>query len=172
MAEDAAICAILICAEFASESWLTAAKYPELKKAAGKTNKNMTDPISDMLTRIRNAQAVGRDTVIVPSSKIKLSIAEILAKEGFIKSINKQGRGIDKTIEINLLYEDKKHDMPRIKELRRISKPGKREYIKAKDVRSVLGGRGILVISTSKGLMVGMEAKKKKLGGEVLCEIW
>lgn len=132
----------------------------------------MTDPISDMLTRIRNAQAVGHSTVDIPFSKIKFSLAGILAKEGFIKNAEKKGRGIKREIEIELIYEDKKNAIPKIGELKRISKPGKREYIKAKDIRPVLGGRGISIVSTSKGLMAGKEARKKGLGGEILCEIW
>lgn len=132
----------------------------------------MVDPISDMLTQIRNAQAVGHTTVDLPFSKIKFSLAEILAKEGLIKKILKKGRGIKRKIEIELLYEDKKNTIPKVNQLKRISKPGKREYIKAKDIRPVLAGRGINIISTSKGLMTGKEAKKKELGGEILCEIW
>lgn len=132
----------------------------------------MVDPISDMLTQIRNAQAIGHTTVDLPFSKIKFSLAEILAKEGLIKKISKKGRGIKRKLEIELLYEDKKNAIPKINQLKRISKPGKREYIKAKDIHPVLAGRGINIISTSKGLMTGKEAKKKELGGEVLCEIW
>jgi len=132
----------------------------------------MVDPISDMLTRIRNAQAVGHSTIDFPFSKIKFSLAEILAKEGLIKKISKKGRGIKRKIEIELLYEDKKNTIPKINQLKRISKPGKREYIKAKDIHPVLSGRGINIISTPKGLMTGKEAKKKELGGEILCEIW
>ena len=132
----------------------------------------MVDPISDMLTRIRNAQAIGRPTVDIPFSKIKFSLAEILTKEGFTKKVEKKGRGIKKKIEIELLYEDKKNTIPKIGQLKRISKPGKREYIKTKDIRPILGGRGINIISTSKELMTGKEAKKKGFGGEILCEIW
>lgn len=132
----------------------------------------MIDPISDMLTRIRNTQAVGHATVDLPFSKIKLSLAEILKKEGFIKNVSKKGRGIKKIIEIELLYEDKKSAIPKITQIKRVSKPGKREYARVKDIRPVLGGRGISIISTSQGLMTGKEAKKKGLGGEILCEIW
>lgn len=132
----------------------------------------VTDPISDILTRIRNAQAVGHATVDIPFSKIKFSLAEILKKEKFIKGVSKKGRGIKRKIEIELLYEDKKNIIPKIVQIKRISKPGKREYLRAKDIRPVLEGRGINIISTSKGLMTGKEAKKKNLGGEILCEIW
>lgn len=132
----------------------------------------MTDPISDMLTRIRNAQAVGHTTVDFPFSKIKFALAEILVKEEFIKKAEKKGRGIKRKIEIKLVYKDKKNAVPKINQLKRISKPGKREYIGAKNIHPILGGRGISIISTSSGLMTGKEAKKKRLGGEVLCEVW
>jgi len=169
VAAGAAICGLLVYAEFASENWLIKVRCLELRNPVGKT---MTDPISDMLTRIRNAQAVGHAVVILPFSKIKFSLAEILKKEGFVKSVSKKGRGIKRKIEIELLYEDEKNAIPKIKQLKRISKPGKREYVRAKDVHPVLGGRGISIISTSQGLMIGKEAKKKGLGGEALCEIW
>lgn len=132
----------------------------------------MTDPISDMLNCIRNAQAVGHSSVDIPFSKIKLSLAEILVKEGFIKNVEKKGRGAKRRLEIELIYKDKKNTVPKIKQLKRVSKPGKREYVRVKDIRLVLGGRGISIISTSKGLMTGKEARKKGLGGEILCEIW
>ncbi len=132
----------------------------------------MTDPISDILTRIRNAQAVGHSTVEVSFSKIKFSLTKILAKEGFLNNVDKSGKGNKRLIIIELLYEDDKNNIPKIIHLKRISKPGKREYIKSKDIRPVLGGRGINVISTSEGLMTGAEAKKKGLGGEILCEVW
>jgi len=132
----------------------------------------MTDPIADMLTRIRNAQAVGHSTVSIPFSKIKYSIAEILAKEGFVKNVSKVGQKTKKVIKIELKYEDAKNTIPVISGLKRISKPGRRIYIKAKEIKSVLGGRGISIISTSQGLMTGKEAKRKKLGGEILCEVW
>ncbi len=132
----------------------------------------MVDPISDILTCIRNALAVGHPTVDIPFSKIKFSLAEILAKQGFIKNVTKKGRGIKRKIEIELKYKGEKNTVPQISQLKRISKPGKREYARAKDIRPVLGGRGASIVSTSQGLMTGKEAKKKGLGGEVLCEVW
>lgn len=130
------------------------------------------DTIADMLNRIRNAQAVGHNTVIIPFSRVKFSLAEILAKEGFIKGVSKKGRGENRAMEIELIYEDKRNAIPKIKQLTRISKQGKREYTRSKNIRWVLGGRGINIVSTSRGLMTGKEAKKKNLGGEMLCEIW
>lgn len=132
----------------------------------------MTDPISDMLTRIRNAQAVGHTTVDIPFSKLKFSLAKIIEKYGFVSHVIRRGRKIGKKIEIVLKYKDEKNKISQIQGLKRISKPGKRVYIKTEEIRPILGGRGISIISTSKGLMIGKEAKKKKLGGEVVCEIW
>ena len=129
----------------------------------------MTDPISDMLTRIRNAQAVQKLDVLIPFSKLKYQIANILEKANFIQSAEKKGRGIKKNIKITLKYVNK---MPGIAGLKRISKPGQRIYLSAKQIRPIRGGIGISIISTSKGLMTNKDARKKKLGGEVICEIW
>lgn len=131
----------------------------------------MIDPISDMLTRIRNAQAVGHTTVSIPFSKAKFSLAEIFLKEKIIKNLNKKGRGIKRLIELELLYEDERRNTPRITEIKRISSQGRRQYTRAKDLRPILDGYGFNVISTSEGLMTGKEARKKALGGEILCEI-
>lgn len=129
----------------------------------------MTDPIADMLTSIRNALAVQHPTVEVPFSNLKYEIAKILEREGFIEKAEKRGKKIKKIIEITLKYEGK---MPFISGLRRISKLGQRIYKRAKELRKVKGGYGIAIISTSKGLMTGKEARKQKLGGEVIAEIW
>lgn len=129
----------------------------------------MTDPISDMLTRIRNAQAVAHQTVNVPFSKLKLNLAEILKKEGFIEEVFIRGKKVKKIIEIKLKYEKGK---PAIRELKRISKPGKRIYQGKNDLRPVRQGYGLMIISTSRGLMTNKEARKKGLGGEVICEMW
>jgi len=129
----------------------------------------MTDPIADMLTRIRNGQAVKKKTVAVPYSKIKIEIANILVQEGFIESINRVGKKNKKFIELNLKYEN---NQPRISEITRISKPSQRVYIQAKDVRPVQGGLGILILSTPKGLMTNKEAKKNNIGGEVLLKVF
>ncbi len=129
----------------------------------------MTDPIADMLTRIRNAQAVSKPEVSVPFSKIKYQILKILEKENFVEKIEKKGRGIKKKIRIVLKYD---HKLPVISGLKRISKPGQRIYLPAKKIKSVRGGFGIAIVSTSQGLMTDKEARKKKLGGEIICEIW
>ena len=129
----------------------------------------MTDPISDMLTRIRNAQAVSHKTVSIPFSKLKLNLAEILEKTGVIGEVLVQGKKIDKIIKIKLRYENGKSV---ISNLKRISKQGQRIYIKKSDLRPIRQGYGLAIISTSQGLMTNTEARKKGLGGEVLCEIW
>jgi len=129
----------------------------------------MVDPISDILIRIKNAQAVSHQTVNVPFSKIKFNLAKVLEKEGLIETITTRGRKIKKIIEIKLKYEE---GQPVIKDLKRISKPGQRIYLKKSQVKSVRQGYGLAIISTSQGLMTNKEAKKKGLGGEILCEIW
>ena len=130
----------------------------------------MTDPIADMLTRIRNANTVGHDTVDVPASKMKKSIAEILADEGYIKGFdviddNKQG-----TIRIEMKYGAGKERV--ISGIKRISRPGLKVYAKAEDVPKVLGGLGVAIISTSKGVISDKEARKLGVGGEVICYVW
>jgi len=129
----------------------------------------MTDPIADMLNRIKNAQTVSRSTVEVPFSNFKYEIAKILEKHGFIEKVEKKGRKVKRAIVITLKYRDK---TPAISGLKRVSKPGQRIYLDLTQIRRVKGGYGLAVISTSKGLMVDKEARKQGLGGEVLCEIW
>lgn len=129
----------------------------------------MTDPIADMLNRIKNAQKVGHETAEMPSSKIKLEIAKILEKEGFLEKVDKKRVKDRHILVLKLKYQQ---GVPAIADLRRLSKPGRRLYVGASDIKSVKQGYGIALISTSRGLMTDKEAKKKKLGGEVLCEIW
>ena len=126
----------------------------------------MVDPISDMLTRIRNAQKAEHKSVIMPLSKIKLEIAKILKKEGYIEELKKSDKKEKKLLEIDLKYP------VAINEIKRISKPGQRVYIKADKIKPVKNGYGISIISTPKGLMTGKEARKASLGGEVLLEVW
>lgn len=129
----------------------------------------MVEPISDILTRIRNAQAVGHQTVSIPFSKFKFNLAKILEREGLLKEVTTQGKKAKKFIEIKLKYEDKK---PAIRELKRISRSSQRIYLSKNDIRSVKQGYGLAIISTSQGLMTDKEARKKGLGGEIICEIW
>ena len=129
----------------------------------------MVDSISDMLIRIKNAQAVSHKTVDVPFSKITFNLAKVLEKEGLIKAMTTRGRKIKKIIEIKLKYEK---GQPIIEKIKRVSKPGQRIYLKKSQVKSIRQGYGLSIISTSQGLMTNKEAMKKGLGGEILCEIW
>jgi len=130
----------------------------------------MTDPIADMLTRIRNAQAVKKETVVFPYSKIKWEILNVLSKNNYIKGLDKTNKKNKKFIEIILKYDEEK--APKISELKRVSKPSRRVYVHAKDIWFFKKGLGIKVLSTPKGILSDKEAKKLNVGGEVLLEIW
>ncbi len=131
---------------------------------------SMTDPIADMLTRIRNACMVGHETVEVPASKLKLELAKVLKEEGYIADYAVKEEGKFKVINITLKY-DANHK-PVITKLERISKPGLRHYSKAKNLQKVLGGLGIAIVSTPKGLLTDRKARKENVGGEVLCYVY
>ena len=131
----------------------------------------MSDPIADMLTRIRNANTAKHDTVDVPTSKMKVSIADILLKEGYIKKYDMIDVDGIKMIHITLKYGVDKNDKI-ITGLKRISKPGVRVYAGVDDMPKVLGGLGIAIVSTNKGVMTDKEARKENVGGEVLAFIW
>ncbi len=131
----------------------------------------MTDPIADMLTRIRNANMAKHDSVEIPASKMKLSIAEILLNEGYIKSYEVVGEGVHKNIVVTLKYGADKNEKV-IAGLKRISKPGLRVYSSAENMPKVLGGLGIAIVSTNKGVITDKEARKLNVGGEVLAFIW
>ena len=131
-----------------------------------------TDPIADMLTRIRNANMVSLTEVEMPSSKLKVELAKLLKSEGYVEDyavIEKEGSAF-KTLKITLKYDEK--SKPVISNLKRVSRPGLRNYCKAKDIPQVLGGMGIAIISTSKGLLTDRKAKKGNVGGEILCYVW
>ena len=130
----------------------------------------MTDPIADMLTRIRNANQMRYKEVEIPASKIKLSIADILKNEGYIADYKIKKNNVQDIIVLNLKYGKNKERV--ITGLKRISKPGLRVYSKAEELPKVLNGLGIAIISTPKGLMVDREARKESLGGEVIAYIW
>ena len=130
----------------------------------------VTDPIADMLTRIRNANQMRYKEVEIPASKIKLEIAKILKREGFIEDYKVKKNNVQDIIVLYLKYGEKKERV--ITGLKRISKPGLRVYAKADEIPSVLSGLGIAIISTSKGMMTDKEARKSSLGGEVLAYIW
>ena len=131
-----------------------------------------TDPIADMLTRIRNANMVSLTDVEMPGSKLKIELAKLLKSEGYIEDytvVEKEGSNF-KTLKITLKYDEK--SKPVISNLKRVSRPGLRNYCKAKDIPQVLGGMGIAIISTSKGLLTDRKARKENAGGEILCYVW
>jgi small subunit ribosomal protein S8 len=130
---------------------------------------NMTDPVADMLTRIRNAASARHTRVLVPASKMKLGIARVLKEEGYIKDIEILKDNPQGTLRLTLRFIDKK---PAVTQLKRISKPGLRVYTKRTDIPRVRGGLGISILSTPKGLMTGTSAYKQGLGGEVICYVW
>ncbi len=131
---------------------------------------NTTDPIADMLTRIRNANSSKHKTVDVPASKMKLAIANILFKEGYITSFEEISNDVQGTIRITLKYDENGNRV--IDGIKRISKPGLRVYASKEDLPKVLNGLGIAIVSTSKGMMTDREARKEGLGGEVLAYVW
>lgn len=128
----------------------------------------MMDPIADMLTRIRNAAMAKKNEVLVPYSRIKFEIAKILEKERYISSVGTSEEG-SKMLIVGLKYTDSKST---ISSIRRISTVGRRMYIKYTDIKPVLNGFGVMILSTSRGLMTGRDAKRAKMGGEVICEIY
>ncbi len=130
----------------------------------------MTDPIADMLTRIRNGNSAKHESVDVPASKMKKEIAEILLKEGFIKSYDVIDDGVQGTIKVDLKYG--RNDERIISGIKRISKPGLRVYAKGTEIPRVLGGLGIAIISTSNGVLTDKEARNQGIGGEVICYVW
>jgi small subunit ribosomal protein S8 len=134
----------------------------------------MFDPISDMLIRIKNAQRAGKKDVIFPCSKLKLSLAKILEKENFIEMFKKEKDESWDNIRIVLKYEKVSNNkkVPVINEIKRISKLSRRIYIKKDEIKTVRSGYGISIISTSKGVMTGKDARKLGLGGEFICEVW
>ena len=126
----------------------------------------MTDPIADMLTRIRNANAALHETVIIPASRMKAAVLDILLQEGFVKNVEKE----ENTLKVTLKYGSNNEKV--ITGIKRISKPGLRVYAKKEELPRVLGGLGIAVISTSKGVMSDKQARKEGLGGEVIAYVW
>ena len=131
----------------------------------------VNDPIADMLTRIRNAQIARHDTVTIPASKAKQAIARILLEEGYIKAYDRIDDGVQGQIKLTLKYVNGKQQ-PVIAGLKRISKPGLRVYAKCEELPKVLGGLGVAIVSTSRGLMTDKNARSNNLGGEVLAYIW
>ena len=129
----------------------------------------MTDPIADMLTRIRNAITAKKETVEIPASNMKKAIADILLSEGYVKDVKLVEDGYNGKIAVTLKYSDKKSV---INGLQRVSKPGLRSYSGVEDMPKVLGGLGTVILSTNKGVLTGKQAKAQGVGGEVLCYVW
>jgi len=129
----------------------------------------MTDPIADMLTRIRNAVQAKKTEILIPYSKIKFNIAQILVKNGYLKEAKKVTSGNFAALKLSIDYSQ-----PRkmISKLVRVSSPGRRVYVKANQIKKVFGGQGIAIISTSKGVMTGYEAYSRGIGGELICKVW
>jgi len=131
----------------------------------------MNDPIGDFIIRIKNAGNAGKESVVVPFSKMKLAIAELLSVKGFIGVVSEKSRGdVVKTLSITLLYDE--DGKPRISDVKRISKPSRHLYQKSKEIRAYRRGFGMTVFSTPKGIMADVDAKKENLGGEILFTIW
>lgn len=128
----------------------------------------MTDPIADMLTRIRNAQQALLPTVEIPHSRMKESVAQILKREGYVAEVAVEGKAIKK-ISVKLKYQGRRGV---IEGLRRISKPGLRNYVGSDEIPRVRGGLGVAIVSTPEGLMTGIQARRKNLGGELVCYVW
>ncbi len=129
----------------------------------------MTDPIADMLTRIRNAYAARREEVTVPYSRLKLTLAGKLAQAGFIGEVKTSGEEVRKTLVITLRYHNNR---PLLTHLKRISRPSVRKYAPVHNISAALSGKGLSILSTSKGLLTDREARKAGVGGEVICQVW
>lgn len=130
----------------------------------------MTDPIADLLTRIKNSLKVRKKTIVAPYSKVKLAILKILKEKDLIENFEIKGEGVKKKFIIDLKYDE--NGDPMIEDLKRISKPGRRVYMGYRDLKPLRGGFAFRIISTSRGIMTDVEARKRKLGGEVICEVY
>ncbi len=130
----------------------------------------VTDPISDMITQVRNASRVGKPQVVVSFSNLKLALANVLKKEGYLKNVARNSRFSRNYITLDIAYDDK--GQSKILEIERVSKPSRRIYRKADEIHSVRQGRGVSIISTPKGLLTDKEARLARLGGELMCKVW
>ncbi|HEY6910957.1 MAG TPA: 30S ribosomal protein S8 [Myxococcales bacterium] len=131
---------------------------------------SMTDPVADLLTRIRNAQRAGLEELDLPASKMKQRICEVLRDEGFVREVSVRQDDVQGTLHVVLKYDEGKR--PAISEIRRQSKPGLRRYVRHTEIPKVMNGLGIAILSTSKGVLVDREARKQHLGGELLATVW
>lgn len=139
----------------------------------------ITDPIADMFMRIRNGGAAGKKAVYIPYSDLKMRIANVLMKEGYLSSVSRKvlkGRTTDRVIEVGVMYETGRDVgtplVPRVRGMERVSRPSRRMYIGAKDLRPVNQGHGIMILSTPKGILTGSEAHKEHVGGEIIGKVW
>jgi len=130
----------------------------------------MSDPIADMLTRIRNGVAARHESVRMPSSKLKVAIAKVLREEGFIKGYEVTQEGARSFLKVDLSYTGRKE--PVLTGIKRVSKPGLRVYVQKREIPRVMGGLGVAILSTPEGVMTGQNARRKSVGGEVLCYVW
>ena len=130
----------------------------------------VTDPVADMLTRIRNAIQMRRDSVMVPHSKLKLAISRILKEEGYIRDFDMPRGQLHPSLRLHLIYRERRE--PAITGLKRVSKPGLRVYVGSPEIPRVFGGLGVAIVSTSNGVMAGKQAWRQKIGGELLCYVW
>jgi len=130
----------------------------------------VSDPIADFITQIKNAGAAGKTAVVMPYSKATAAVADVLKQEGYLVRVDKQGRKVGKSIVVGIGYDDAQR--PRVHDVKRISKPSRRVYVRVGDIRPVRQGYGTLVLSTSEGVLTGDEARKRGVGGEALFEIW
>lgn len=130
----------------------------------------MTDPVADMLTRIRNANMQKHSSVVIPLSNLKMEMARILKESGFVMDYKVTGEGVEKNICLYLKYSN--DDVPTITGIKRVSTPGRRVYVNKDSIPKVMGGIGVSIISTSKGLLTDREAKRANVGGELLCHLW
>ena len=130
----------------------------------------VTDPVGDFIIRLKNASAVKKDVVVTPHSKLRFAVAQALQKIGYIKSVSKKGKKVGKTIEVELQYN--KEGVSPIHGVERVSRPGRRMYYGAKEINPVKYGKGSLILSTPKGILTDVEARKENIGGEALFKIW
>ena len=131
---------------------------------------SMTDPIADFLTRIRNGLRAGHDEVVIPHSKMKAEMARILQEQGYIEAYSTEAARVGETLRVRLKYTEQR--APVITGLKRVSRPGRREYVAAGQVPKVFGGMGTAIVSTSKGVMTGHDARRQGIGGEVVAYVW
>lgn len=129
----------------------------------------VNDPVGDMVAQIKNAYMAGKSIVVFPHSKLKEAVARILAEEGYLSSVAAAGEGVGKSLKLTLQY---RQSMPSLTDIKRKSKPGLRVYVGRDAIPTVVGGMGVAILSTPQGIMTGKQARKKHIGGELLCEVW